>query len=135
MVAFDHAYHGRTNLTMALTAKNMPYKQGFGPFAAEIYRAPMAYPFRCPAAPPGQQAADRAIELITTRSAENVAAVIIEPIQGEGGFIVPAPVFLPGLAEWCPDNGIAVDRRRDPDRVLPDRGAGSPAITKTWCRT
>ncbi len=105
IVAFDHAYHGRTNLTMALTAKNMPYKQGFGPFATEIYRAPMSYPFR-DGGLTGQQAADRAIEMITTQvGGQNVAAVIIEPIQGEGGFVVPAPGFLSAIADWCAANG------------------------------
>ena len=105
IVAFDHAYHGRTNLTMALTAKNMPYKQGFGPFATEIYRAPMSYPFR-DGGLTGQQAADRAIEMITSQvGGQNVAAVIIEPVQGEGGFVVPAPGFLPALADWCAANG------------------------------
>jgi 4-aminobutyrate aminotransferase/(S)-3-amino-2-methylpropionate transaminase len=110
-VAFDHAYHGRTNLTMALTAKNMPYKQGFGPFAGEIYRAPMAYPFRWPGGPDAcrEQALDVITGLIHTQvGEENVAAVIIEPIQGEGGFIVPPPGFLAGLAEFCRSYGIVL---------------------------
>ena len=109
MVAFDHAYHGRTNLTMALTAKNMPYKQGFGPFASEIYRVPMAYPLRWPDGPAGVQGrgARRGQALIHTQvGEENVAAVIIEPIQGEGGFIVPPDGFLAGLAEFCQAHGI-----------------------------
>ena len=106
VVAFDHAYHGRTNLTMALTAKNMPYKHGFGPFAAEVYRAPMSYPFR-DAGVDGPAAARRAIEVIEKQvGAENLAAVVIEPIQGEGGFVVPAPGFLPALVEWCSANGV-----------------------------
>ncbi len=106
VVAFDHAYHGRTNLTMALTAKNMPYKHGFGPFAAEVYRAPMSYPFR-DAGVDGPAAARRAIEVIEKQvGAENLAAVVIEPIQGEGGFVVPAPGFLPALVEWCTANGV-----------------------------
>jgi 4-aminobutyrate aminotransferase/(S)-3-amino-2-methylpropionate transaminase len=106
VVAFDHAYHGRTNLTMALTAKNMPYKQGFGPFAAEVYRAPMSYPFR-DAGVDGPAAARRAIEVIEKQvGADNLAAVVIEPIQGEGGFVVPAPGFLPALVEWCAANGV-----------------------------
>ncbi|GAB3208235.1 4-aminobutyrate--2-oxoglutarate transaminase [Marinactinospora thermotolerans] len=109
VVVFDHAYHGRTNLTMALTAKNMPYKQGFGPFAGEVYRMPMAYPFRWPtgAEECGPQAAAQAIEQITKQiGAENVAAVLIEPIQGEGGFIEPGAGFLPALVEFCRENGI-----------------------------
>jgi 4-aminobutyrate aminotransferase/(S)-3-amino-2-methylpropionate transaminase len=103
VVAFDHAYHGRTNLTMALTAKSMPYKHGFGPFAAEVYRAPLSYPFRDDA--DGPAAARRAIELIE-KQVGRPAAVVIEPIQGEGGFIVPAPGFLPALAEWCRANDV-----------------------------
>ncbi len=105
IVVFDHAYHGRTNLTMALTAKNMPYKQGFGPFAAEVYRVPMSYPYR-DGDITGAQAAQRAIDIIATQvGAANVAAVLIEPIQGEGGFIVPAAGFLPAISAWCKDNG------------------------------
>jgi 4-aminobutyrate aminotransferase/(S)-3-amino-2-methylpropionate transaminase len=106
VVVFDHAYHGRTNLTMALTAKNMPYKNGFGPFAGEVYRVPMSYPYRDEPGMTGQQAAARAIAMIETQvGAGNVAAVLIEPIQGEGGFVVPAPGFLPALADWCRDAG------------------------------
>ncbi len=106
VVAFDHAYHGRTNLTMAMTAKSMPYKHGFGPFASEVYRAPLSYPFR-DGGLSGAEAAARAIDLIDKQvGAANLAAVVIEPIQGEGGFIVPAPGFLPALAEWCRDNGV-----------------------------
>jgi len=109
VVAFDHAYHGRTNLTMALTAKNMPYKQGFGPFAGEIYRMPMAYPLRWPDGPDAcrAEALDVVKSLIHTQVGEsNVAAVIIEPIQGEGGFIVPPEGFLAGLASFCAEHGI-----------------------------
>lgn len=105
VVAFDHAYHGRTNLTMALTAKNMPYKSGFGPFAAEVYRAPLSYPFRDGLS--GPEAAAKAISLIEKQvGADNLAAVIIEPIQGEGGFIVPADGFLNAIVDWCRDNGV-----------------------------
>jgi 4-aminobutyrate aminotransferase/(S)-3-amino-2-methylpropionate transaminase len=105
IVVFDHAYHGRTNLTMALTAKNMPYKHRFGPFAPEIYRAPVSYPFRDGLT--GAQAAARAIDMIEKQvGAANLAALLIEPIQGEGGFIVPAPGFLPALAGWARDNGV-----------------------------
>jgi 4-aminobutyrate aminotransferase/(S)-3-amino-2-methylpropionate transaminase len=112
VVAFDHAYHGRTNLAMALTSKSMPYKSGFGPFAPEIYRAPLSYPFRDglidkELATDGELAARRAIDVITKQvGADNLAAVVIEPIQGEGGFIVPAEGFLPALLDWCRQNNV-----------------------------
>jgi 4-aminobutyrate aminotransferase/(S)-3-amino-2-methylpropionate transaminase len=109
VVVFDHGYHGRTNLTMAMTAKNMPYKHGFGPFASEVYRMPMAYPFRWPTGPErcGEEAAAAAIDAMTKQvGADNIAAVVIEPIQGEGGFIVPGEGFLPRIAEFCRANGI-----------------------------
>jgi 4-aminobutyrate aminotransferase/(S)-3-amino-2-methylpropionate transaminase len=112
VVSFDHAYHGRTNLTMALTAKSMPYKHGFGPFAPEIYRAPLSYPFRDAEfgkelATDGERAAERALSVIDKQvGAANLAAVIIEPIQGEGGFIVPAEGFLPTLLAWCRNNDV-----------------------------
>ncbi|MDM7990111.1 4-aminobutyrate--2-oxoglutarate transaminase [Arthrobacter sp. zg-Y877] len=108
VVAFDHAYHGRTNLTMGLTAKAMPYKTGFGPFAPEIYRMPMSYPFREENPDlTGAEAADRAILAIEKQiGADQVAALLIEPIQGEGGFIVPAEGFLPRLADWARANGV-----------------------------
>ena len=107
IVVFDHAYHGRTNLTMALTAKAMPYKKGFGPFAGEIYRMPMSYPFRDVEGMTGKDAAARAISMIEKQiGAEDVAAVLIEPVQGEGGFIVPADGFLPALSQWCTHNGV-----------------------------
>jgi 4-aminobutyrate aminotransferase/(S)-3-amino-2-methylpropionate transaminase len=106
---FDHAYHGRTNLTMALTAKSMPYKHSFGPFAPEVYRVPMSYPFREPAPISGADAARRAIGMLEKQvGAASLAAVVIEPIQGEGGFVVPAPGFLPTLAQWCRDNGVVL---------------------------
>jgi 4-aminobutyrate aminotransferase/(S)-3-amino-2-methylpropionate transaminase len=105
VVVFDHAYHGRTNLTMALTAKNMPYKHRFGPFAGEIYRVPVSYPLR-DGGLSGPGAAGRAIDLIERQvGAANVAAVLIEPIQGEGGFVVPAAGFLPALSAWAKASG------------------------------
>ena len=108
VVAFDHAYHGRTNLTMGLTAKAAPYKTGFGPFASEIYRMPMSYPYREENPEiTGTEAAERAILAIEKQiGADQLAAILIEPIQGEGGFIVPAEGFLPRLAEWAKANGI-----------------------------
>ena len=109
IIVFEHSYHGRTNLTMALTAKNMPYKEGFGPFAPEIYRVPMPYSFHWV----GDQATitEDAIEMVTHKidkeiGAHNVAAILIEPIQGEGGFIVPPQGFLPALAHYSKENGI-----------------------------
>jgi 4-aminobutyrate aminotransferase/(S)-3-amino-2-methylpropionate transaminase len=106
VVVFDHAYHGRTNLTMALTAKAAPYKKGFGPFAPEVYRVPMSYPLR-DGGMDGKTAAARAIEQITTQvGAASVAAVLIAPVAGAGGFIVPAEGFLPALSDWCSANGV-----------------------------
>jgi 4-aminobutyrate aminotransferase / (S)-3-amino-2-methylpropionate transaminase / 5-aminovalerate transaminase len=109
VVVFDHGYHGRTNLTMALTAKNMPYKHGFGPFAPEVYRVPVAYPYRWPTGPDhcAGEAAAQAIDMITKQvGPDNVAAIIIEPVLGEGGFIEPAPGFLPKIAAFARANGI-----------------------------
>jgi 4-aminobutyrate aminotransferase/(S)-3-amino-2-methylpropionate transaminase len=107
VVAFDHAYHGRTNLTMALTAKAMPYKTHFGPFAPEIYRMPTSYPYRDEAGLTGEQAALRTISQIDKQiGADSLAAIIIEPIQGEGGFVVPAPGFLPTLVNWAKQSDV-----------------------------
>ncbi len=106
VVAFDHAYHGRTNLT---TAKSMPYKHRFGPFAGEVYRVPMAYPYRWPTGPDAcaEEAFAEFTSLVHTQVGEDdTAAVIIEPIQGEGGFIVPPPGFLAQVAAWCREHGI-----------------------------
>ncbi|NLB48007.1 MAG: 4-aminobutyrate--2-oxoglutarate transaminase [Microbacteriaceae bacterium] len=105
VVVFDHAYHGRTNLTMGMPAKNIPYKDGFGPFAPEVYRVPTSYPYRDGLS--GAEAAANAISQIDKQVGfNNVAAVIIEPIQGEGGFIAPAPGVLPALQQWANEQGI-----------------------------
>jgi 4-aminobutyrate aminotransferase/(S)-3-amino-2-methylpropionate transaminase len=109
IVVFEHAYHGRTNLTMSLTAKNMPYKDGFGPFAGEVFRMPMPYPYRSLSNP--STLAQDSFEEISHRiekeiGLSNVAAILIEPIQGEGGFIVPPKGFLPALSEFATKNGI-----------------------------
>ena len=109
VIAFEHAYHGRTNLTMALTAKSMPYKHRFGPFAGEIYRVPMAYPYRWPTGPEKcvTEAFEQFASLVHTQvGEENAAAVILEPIQGEGGFVVPPPGFVAAVAAWCAEHGI-----------------------------
>ena len=106
IVAFDHAFHGRTNLAMALTAKNQPYKNGFGPFAPEIYRAPLSYPLR-DGGLDGAAAARRTIDYVEKQvGASNIAAMIIEPIQGEGGFVVPASGYLAALLDWCHANKV-----------------------------
>ncbi|MEJ6020255.1 4-aminobutyrate--2-oxoglutarate transaminase [Corynebacterium sp. H113] len=109
VVVFDHAFHGRTNMTMAMTAKNNPYKKSFGPFPGEVYRAPSPYAYRWPGG--AEEAADGAmaqLELIVDAQvgAENIACVVLEPIQGEGGFIVPPEGFLTKLAAFCQERGI-----------------------------
>ena len=106
VVVFDHGYHGRTNLTMALTAKNMPYKQSFGPFASEVYRMPMSYPFRDGPHTGAEVASWATTKMEKEIGGANIAAIIIEPIQGEGGFIVPAPGFLPALKAYAEQHGI-----------------------------
>src|SRR3954447_4371164 len=103
VVAFDHGFHGRTLMGMSLTGKVMPYKQGFGPFAPEVYRAPYSYPYRGT----GELTSTLAL-LDKTVGAANIAAVVVEPIAGEGGFIVPAPGWLAGLAEWCRTYGVVL---------------------------
>jgi len=109
VVVFEHAYHGRTNLTMGLTAKNMPYKDGFGPFANEIYRMPMPYPYRWQGNP--ETITEDALEIVIHKiekeiGAHNVAAILIEPVLGEGGFIVPPLGFMPGLQKFATENKI-----------------------------
>ncbi|MFM8999134.1 MAG: 4-aminobutyrate--2-oxoglutarate transaminase [Actinomycetota bacterium] len=109
VVTFDHAFHGRTLLAMTLTAKVMPYKQGMGPFAPEVYRLPFAYPYRWPSGP--ERATEEALayardEMHKAIGEENIACVLVEPIQGEGGFVVPSPGFLHGIAEFCREHGI-----------------------------
>jgi 4-aminobutyrate aminotransferase/(S)-3-amino-2-methylpropionate transaminase len=111
LVAFTGAFHGRTLLTMTLTSKVRPYKAGFGPFAPEVYRAPFPDPYRRPAglSPEafGEQCLDALRRMFTTHvAADSVAAVLVEPIQGEGGFVVPPPGFLPGLQALCREHGI-----------------------------
>ncbi|WP_162461222.1 MULTISPECIES: 4-aminobutyrate--2-oxoglutarate transaminase [unclassified Mycolicibacterium] len=109
VVVFDHAFHGRSLLTMTMTAKSQPYKQGFGPFAPEVYRAPMAYPYRWPSGPDNcaAEAFNQFAQLVDAQiGADAVACAVVEPIQGEGGFIVPADGFLRSVADFCRDRGI-----------------------------
>ncbi len=141
VVVFDHAYHGRTNLTMALTSKSMPYKSGFGPFAPEVYRVPMSYPYReglnvDGSKITGEQAAQRAITMIEKQvGAANTAAILIEPIQGEGGFIVPAEGFLRRSSRGPRRTASSSSPTRFRQASLVP-APGSPAITRasspTW---
>jgi 4-aminobutyrate aminotransferase/(S)-3-amino-2-methylpropionate transaminase len=103
VVAFDHGFHGRTLMGLTLTGKAMPYKQGFGPFAPEVYRAPYSDPFR------GTGTLAQTLDILeTTVGAPSIACVVVEPIAGEGGFVVPEPGWLPGLSEWCTANGVVL---------------------------
>jgi 4-aminobutyrate aminotransferase/(S)-3-amino-2-methylpropionate transaminase len=105
VAVLEHAYHGRTNLTMAMNFKAMPYSLGFGPFAGDVYRAPNSYPLHDGLS--GAEAAARTIGYLEkTVGATDLACLVVEPIQGEGGFVVPADGYLPALQEWCTANGI-----------------------------
>jgi 4-aminobutyrate aminotransferase/(S)-3-amino-2-methylpropionate transaminase len=105
VAVLDHAYHGRTNLTMSMNFKNAPYATGFGPTAPSIFRAPSSYPYRDGLT--GAEAAKRTITYLEKIvGAEDLAVVFAEPIQGEGGFIVPADGYLPAIQEWCTKNNV-----------------------------
>jgi len=110
IIVFQHAFHGRTLLTMSMTSKNKPYKFGFGPFASEIYRMPYAYCYRCPFGleyPKCDIAcADYLKEKFIETPPETTAALIAEPVQGEGGFVTPPPEYFPKLAKICKDNEV-----------------------------
>src|SRR5689334_12749031 len=106
VIAFEGAFHGRTLLSLTLTSKVHPYKAGLGPFAPEVYRVPYPNAFRGPTAAEALESLERA--LITQVAAENVAAIVVEPVQGEGGFVVAPPEFLEGVRRICDDNGIVM---------------------------
>src|SRR6478609_701643 len=107
VAVLDHAYHGRTNLTMAMNFKAMPYATGFGPFAGDVYHAPSSYPYRDGLS--GAEAAARTIGYLEkVIGASDLACLVVEPIQGEGGFMVPADGYLPALQEWCTANGVVL---------------------------
>ncbi|MDX6520050.1 MAG: 4-aminobutyrate aminotransferase / (S)-3-amino-2-methylpropionate transaminase / 5-aminovalerate [Gaiellales bacterium] len=109
VVTFDRAFHGRTLMAMTLTSKQHPYKAGMGPFAGEVYRAPYPYPYRDAAADPSQAALDALREMFTTHvAAESVAAIIFEPVQGEGGFVVPPVEWVRGLRQIADEHGIVL---------------------------
>ena len=132
VVVFDHAYHGRTNLTMALTAKNMPYRDGFGPFAPEVFRVSMSYPFRDPDGMTGEQAAARAIDEIETSGGGGQRGLHAHRAHpGRGRVRGPAPGFLPALSAWGQEAGCCWwPTRSRPGSAGP--GPGSPATTKAW---
>lgn len=105
VAVLEYAYHGRTLLTSAMNHKAAPYSQGFGPKPGNVYRAPNSYPLRDGLN--GAEAAARTIDFLEkTAGASDLACLVVEPIQGEGGFIVPAEGYLPALAKWCRENGI-----------------------------
>jgi 4-aminobutyrate aminotransferase/(S)-3-amino-2-methylpropionate transaminase len=106
VIAFEGGFHGRTLLSLSLTSKTHPYKAGLGPFAPEVYRLPYAQDYRGPSAAEALAALERA--LITTVAAETVAAMVIEPVQGEGGFVVAPEEFLARVRRICDENGIVM---------------------------
>jgi 4-aminobutyrate aminotransferase / (S)-3-amino-2-methylpropionate transaminase / 5-aminovalerate transaminase len=110
LICFEGGFHGRTLLTMTLTSRHRPYKTGFGPFAPEVYRFPFPYPYRSAHPEDAGRQALEALErgFVTVVDPSTVAAVVVEPIQGEGGFVVPTPEFLSGLKGLCARRGILV---------------------------
>jgi len=106
VIAFEGGFHGRTLLSLSLTSKTHPYKAGLGPFAPEVYRLPFAQDYRGPDAATALDALERA--LITQVAAESVAAIVIEPVQGEGGFVVAPQEFLEGVRRICDEHGIVL---------------------------
>jgi 4-aminobutyrate aminotransferase/(S)-3-amino-2-methylpropionate transaminase len=106
VIAFEGGFHGRTLLAMSLTSKTHPYKAGLGPFSPEVYRMPFAQDYRGPSGADALAALERG--LVTTVAAESVAAVVIEPVQGEGGFVVAPEEFLVGVRRVCDDHGIVL---------------------------
>src|SRR3954454_20086267 len=106
VIGFEGGFHGRTLLSLTLTSKTHPYKAGLGPFAPEVYRVPFPNDYRGPGAAEALAALERT--LITQVAAENVAAIVVEPVQGEGGFVVAPPEFLEGVRRICDDNGIVM---------------------------
>jgi 4-aminobutyrate aminotransferase/(S)-3-amino-2-methylpropionate transaminase len=111
IVVFEGGFHGRTLLAMTLTSKVFPYKTGFGPFAPDVHRIPYAYCYRCPISLSYPSCKVKCAELLSQAfqqqvEAETVAAVIVEPVLGEGGFVVPPPEYLRRLKEICANEGI-----------------------------
>jgi 4-aminobutyrate aminotransferase/(S)-3-amino-2-methylpropionate transaminase len=124
IATLDHAFHGRTNLTMAMTYRPWPERAGMGPFPGEIYSVPTSYPFRDPEGMTGEEAAERTIDYIVTHiGATELAALFVEPVQGDGGIVIPAPGFFQRLSEFCTDNGIV---------FVADEIQAGMARTGTW---
>jgi 4-aminobutyrate aminotransferase/(S)-3-amino-2-methylpropionate transaminase len=122
VIAFEGGFHGRTLLSLSLTSKTHPYKAGLGPFAPDVYRVPFAQDYRGPSSADALAALERA--LVTQVAAESVAAIVIEPVQGEGGFVVAPPDFLEGIRRICDDNGIVL--------VIDEVQAGFGRTGKFW---
>src|SRR5690349_6567616 len=109
VIAFEGAFHGRTLMAMSLTSKQHPYKVGMGPFAPEVYRAPYPNPYRWPGDDPAGEALAALRRMLVTHVApESVAAIVFEPVQGEGGFVVPPVEWVQGLREIASEHGIVL---------------------------
>src|SRR6266851_2053700 len=111
IISFHNSFHGRTLMSMTLTGKVAPYKQDFGPYAPEVYQVPYPYEYRRPAGMSAESLGGTAVAAVrdlfrTTVPAERVAGVLVEPVQGEGGFVVPPPDFLPALARLCREAAV-----------------------------
>jgi 4-aminobutyrate aminotransferase/(S)-3-amino-2-methylpropionate transaminase len=111
IISFHNSFHGRTLMSLTLTGKVSPYRQNFGPWAPEVYQVPYPYEYRRPAGMAAESLGGSCVEAIrqlfkTTVPAERVAGILVEPVQGEGGFVVPPPDFLPGLRKLCTDHQI-----------------------------
>jgi 4-aminobutyrate aminotransferase/(S)-3-amino-2-methylpropionate transaminase len=105
ILSLDHAFHGRTNLTMAMTYRPYPERAGMGPFPGDLFSVPVSYPYRDGLS--GEEAAAKTIDYITTHiGASEVAAFFVEPIQGDGGIVIPAPGYFAAIKAFCEENGI-----------------------------
>jgi 4-aminobutyrate aminotransferase / (S)-3-amino-2-methylpropionate transaminase / 5-aminovalerate transaminase len=144
IISFEGGFHGRTWMALSLTSKTMPYKQGFLPLAPEVYRLPYAYPYRPPVEPRAGESFGEACAALLDKTfvqivaAKDVAALIVEPVQGEGGFVVPPEDYLPALKKRCEEHGIVfiadevqtVSAGRA--RCLPSSIPGSSRTSSSW---
>ncbi len=111
VVSFVRGFHGRTNMTMSMTSKVKPYKFGFGPFAPEVYQAPYPYPYQRPESLSEEEYTDQVIQafkdfFVETVAPETIACIVMEPVQGEGGFIIPPKKFVQAVRDFCTLHGI-----------------------------